>query len=69
MSKKDYIEIEVFVGYDSEHSEQTEVGVLKGKEISKTVCISIDEAREQVQQAVYGLDYPEASEFAKKYEN
>ena len=39
MKKKNCIEIEVLVGYDADYSEQMEVGVIKGKELSKTVCV------------------------------
>ena len=68
MSKKDYIEIEVRVGYDTEHEEQMEIGVIKGEEISKIVRIPIEEATRMVQEAVYELDYPQAKAFAEKYE-
>ena len=69
MKKRNCIDVEVFVGYDSDYSEQTEVGVLKGKELSKTICIPMKEARKIIQQVVYGLNYEEAREFAEKYEN
>ena len=67
MKKKNCIEIEVLVGYDSDYSEQTKVGVVKGKELSETICVPMKEARKILQQAVYGLTYEEAREFVKKY--
>ena len=67
MSKKDYIEIEVIVGYDPDYSEQTEVGVMKGKEFKEIVRIPIEDAKDIVQSTVYRLDYGAAREFADKY--
>ena len=67
MRKRGHIEIEVLVGYDPEYSEQTDVGVMKGKELTKTIHVPMKEARKILQQAVYGLTYEEACEFAKKY--
>ena len=67
MKKKNCIEIEVLVGYDSDYSEQTEGGVIMGKEVGKTICVPMKEAREILQQAVYGLSYEEGREFAEKY--
>ena len=67
MSKDDYIEIEVSVGYDPLHEEKTELGVLLGKELKEIVRIPIEDAKNIVQSTVYRLDYEAAREFADKY--
>ena len=67
MSKKDYMEVEVMVGYDSSHEEQTDRGVFMGKELKETVRIPIEDAKDIVQSTVYRLDYGAAREFADKY--
>jgi hypothetical protein len=55
------------VGHDRNYLEQTEIGVIRGEEISKTVRIPVEEAAKMVQQAVYKLDYSQAQAFAEKY--
>ena len=67
MSKENYIEVEVMVGYDQSHEEQTEQGVFMGKELKETVRIPIEDAKDIVQSTVYRLDYGAAREFANKY--
>ena len=67
MSKEDYIEIEVLVGYDQSYEERTEQGVLMGKELKETVRIPIGDAKDIVQSTVYRLDYGAAREFVDKY--
>jgi len=67
MSKDDYIEIEVSVGYDLLHEEKTELGVLLGKELKEIVRIPIEDAKNIVQSTVYRLNYEAAREFADKY--
>ena len=55
------------MGYDRNYSEQTEIGLAKGEEISEIVRIPLEEAARMVQQAVYELDYSQAQAFAEKY--
>jgi len=67
--KKDYIEVEVVVGYDRSHREETESGVIRGIELSETVRIPMEDAAAIVQSQVLRLDYDAASELVKKYKN
>ena len=67
MKKKNYIEIEVAVGYDKNYSEKTDIGEFKGREISKTVRLPIEEARRIIQESVRDLDYEQGAEFARRY--
>ena len=65
--KKDYIEVNVIVGYDESHEEQTEYGVVRGIELSETVRMPIEDAATIVQSQVLRLDYDAASELVRKY--
>ena len=69
MKIKNYIEIEVAVGFDNKYSEKTEMGEFKGREILRTVRRPLGEAQRLIQESVRGLDYAEAVSFAEKYEN
>ncbi len=68
MKKKNYIEIEVAVGYDKNYSKKTDIGELKGKEIYEVVLLPVDEARRIIQESVRDLDYKQAARFAQRYE-
>lgn len=68
MKKKNYIEIEVAVGYDKNYSEKTDIGEFKGKEIYEVVLLPVDEARRIIQESVRDLDYKQAARFAQRYE-
>ena len=67
MKKKDYIEIELATGFDRGYSEQTDTGVLKGREILQVIRLPIEEARLIIQESVRDLDYDQAARFAKRY--
>ena len=64
---KDYIEVDVIVGYDSSYKEETELGIIYGTELSKTVRIPMEDAAAIVQDQVHRLDYDAANELVKKY--
>ena len=64
---KDYIEINVIVGYDSSHEEETEYGIMCGIELSETVRMPIEDAATIVQNQIHRLDYDAASELVRKY--
>ena len=64
---KDYIEVDVIVGYDSSYEEETEHGVMCGIELSETVRIPMEDAAAIVQSHIHRLDYDAASELVKKY--
>ena len=67
MKEKDYIEVEIAVGYDYFYVEETEFGEFRGREIIETVRIPIKDAKVIVQNQVSGLDYDDACELVKKY--
>ena len=64
---KDYIEVDVIVGYDSSYKEETELGIIYGTELSKTVRIPMEDAVAIVQNQIHKLDYDAANELVKKY--
>ena len=64
---KDYIEVDVIVGYDASYREETELGVICGRELSETIRIPMEDAATIVQDQVHGLDYDVANELVKKY--
>lgn len=65
MAKK--IEISVPTGHDPNHTEQTEFGVLHGKEMVESVYLTEEEAAELIQKQVSKLSYQDAQNFYKKY--
>tara|TARA_R100000008_G_scaffold11231_1_gene5618 strand:- start:1247 stop:1450 length:204 start_codon:yes stop_codon:yes gene_type:complete len=65
MAKK--IKISVPTGHDPNHAEQTDFGVLLGKEIVQSVYLTEEEAANLIQQQVDKLSYHDAQEFYKKY--
>ena len=67
MTRKDYIEIEVKVGYDPTYTEESESGLMHGRELIETVRMPIEDAVAIVQNRVDKLDYYAAREFVKKY--
>ena len=64
---KDYIEINVIVGYDSSHEEETEYGIMCGIELSETIRMPMKDAVAIVQNQIHKLDYDAAIELVKKY--
>ena len=64
---KDYIEVDVIVGYDPSHKEETEHGVMCGIELHETVRIPMEEAVAMVQNQAHRLDYDDANELVRKY--
>jgi len=64
---KDYIEVDVIVGYDSSYTEESELGVICGRELSETIRMPMEDAAIIVQNQVHGLDYDAASELVRKY--
>ena len=62
------VKLKVPVEYDGSYTEETEVGILCGKEVVKTIKISVDEAQELIQDHIISkMDYEKAQEFVKKY--
>jgi deoxyinosine 3'endonuclease (endonuclease V) len=64
---KDYIEVDVIVGYDASYREETEHGTICGIELSETIRMSMEEAATIVQNQVHRLDYDAAKELVRKY--
>ena len=68
MKQKDYIEIEVAVGYDYFYVKETEFGEHRGREVIETIRIPIKDAKTMIEhQIINKLDYKDACAFAKKY--
>jgi len=64
---KDYIEVDVIIGYDASYEEETEYGIMCGIELSETVRMPMKDAVAIVQNEIHRLDYDAANELVKKY--
>ena len=67
MTRKGYIEVRVTVDYDPSYTEETENGVMVGREITEVVRVPMEDVVDMVQSQVCRLDYYAAREFVKKY--
>jgi len=64
----DKVKLRVPVRYDGSYTEKTEIGILRGEEVVKTIKISVDEAQKLIQDHIISeMDYEKAQEFVKKY--
>ncbi len=64
---KNKIKLKLVIGHDRRHEEQTETGIVFGKDKEKTVYITEKEAQNLLQQVCQCMSYTEAQEFVKQY--
>jgi hypothetical protein len=64
---KNKIKLRVVIGHDKKHKEQTEAGIIFGKDKEKTVYLTKKEAQNLLQQVCQCMTYAEAQEFVEQY--
>lgn len=65
--EKTVIKVTIKYGFDRSHKSETPLGTLYGKELSKEIKLTNDEAREVIQSLLDKMEYQEAAKFAEKY--
>lgn len=61
------IKVKAKVGYDLDHREQTDIGVMWGKTEYESVSLTKEEAQKIIQGLVDHLPYEDAQNFVNKY--
>ena len=64
---KNKIKLRVVISHDKKHEEQTETGIIFGKDKEKTVYLTKKEAQDLLQQVCQCMTYAEAEGFVKQY--
>ena len=64
---KNKIKLKLVIGHDRDHKEQTDVGVLVGKEVSKTIYVTKQDAQDILQNHCDRLGFNQSIKFINKY--
>jgi len=64
---KNKIKLTVVIGHDRKHEEQTETGIIFGKDKEKTVHLTEKEAQNLLQAVCQCMTTTEAREFVRQY--
>jgi len=66
---KNKIKVKLAVGHDKKHTEQSQIGVLIGRDIEETVYLTKKDAQALLQNMCNRLDYQQSRKFVKQYSN
>ena len=64
---KNKIKVKLAVGHDKKYTEQTQIGVLVGKDVEETVYLTKKDAQALLQRMCDKLDYQQSRKFVKEY--
>jgi len=64
---KNKIKLKLVIGHSKDHKEQTDAGVLIGKEVSKTIYVTKQDAQDILQSYCDRLGYQRSVKFINKY--
>lgn len=64
---KNKIKVKLATGHDRNHTEQTNVGVLVGKDVEEIVYLTKKDAQELLQRMCSSLNYQQSRKFVRKY--
>lgn len=64
---KNKIKLRLITGHDRTHQEQTDAGVLVGKDVSKTIYVTKQDAQEILQNHCDRLGFNQSIKFINKY--